>query len=188
MTTTASNLAATAGGSIGFGREYRERLDDNRGIVDVDDCVNGARHLAERGLVDGARSVINGGRAGGYTVLAALTFRDYFRGGASHCGISDLAVMARGTHKFESRYVDSLVGPYPEREDVYRERSPIFHAHRLAVPVIFFQGYEDLVVPQKQARNDDGPTAQEGNAGRPPAVFRRAARLPQIGQHQAIAR
>ena len=143
-------LDVNYGGSTGFGREYRERLDSNWGIVDVDDCVNGARYLAERGLVDPARSVITGGSAGGYTVLAALTFRDWFKGGASHYGVSDLAALARDTHKFESRYLDSLIGPYPEREDLYRERSPIAHAEGLAAPVIFFQGDEDLVVPQNQ--------------------------------------
>ena len=146
-----SVLDVNYGGSTGYGREYRERLDGNWGIVDVDDCVNGARYLAEQGLVDGARSVITGGSAGGYTVLAALTFRDYFRGGASHYGVSDLAVLARDTHKFEARYLDSLVGPYPEREDLYRERSPIFHVERLSAPVIFFQGDEDMVVPREQA-------------------------------------
>ena len=97
------------------------------------------------------RSVITGGSAGGYTTLAALTFRDYFRGGASHFGVSDLAALARDTHKFESHYLDSLVGAYPEQEDLYRERSPIFHAERLSVPVIFFQGEEDRVVPPIQA-------------------------------------
>jgi dipeptidyl aminopeptidase/acylaminoacyl peptidase len=119
--------------------------------VDVDDCVAGARYLADRGLVDASRSVITGGSAGGYTTLAALTFRDYFRGGASHYGIGDLAVLARDTHKFESRYLDGLVGPYPEREDLYRERSPLVHVDQLSVPVIFFQGEEDRVVPPGQA-------------------------------------
>ena len=146
-----SVLDVNYGGSTGFGREYRLRLNGRWGIVDVDDCVHGARHLAEQGRVDGARSVITGGSAGGYTTLAALTMRDYFRGGSSHYGVSDLAALARDTHKFESRYLDSLVGPYPEREDLYRERSPIFHADRLAVPVIFFQGEEDRVVPPDQA-------------------------------------
>jgi dipeptidyl aminopeptidase/acylaminoacyl peptidase len=146
-----SVLDVNYGGSTGFGRDYRLRLDGNWGIVDVDDCVNGARYLANRGRVDGARSVITGGSAGGYTTLAALTFRDYFRGGASHYGVSDLAALARDTHKFESRYLDSLVGPYPEREDVYRERSPLFHAERLSAPVVFFQGEEDRVVPPNQA-------------------------------------
>ena len=95
--------------------------------------------------------MITGGSAGGNTTLAALTFHDYFRGGASYYGVSDLAALARDTHKFESRYLDSLVGPYPERDDLYRERSPIMHAERLAVPVIFFQGDEDMVVPPNQA-------------------------------------
>jgi dipeptidyl aminopeptidase/acylaminoacyl peptidase len=146
-----SVLDVNYGGSTGFGRAYRERLDGNWGIVDVDDCVNGARFLGASGLVDGQCSVITGGSAGGYTTLAALTFRDYFRGGASHYGIGDLAVLARDTHKFESRYLDSVVGPYPERADVYRERSPIAHVERLSAPVIFFQGDEDMVVPPNQA-------------------------------------
>lgn len=145
-----SVLDVNYGGSTGYGREYRERLDGNWGIVDVDDCVNGARHLAAQGLVDGGRSVITGGSAGGYTVLAALAFHDHFRGGASHYGVSDLAALAQDTHKFESRYLDSLIGPYPERADLYRERSPIFHVDRLSAPVIFFQGDEDMVVPVSQ--------------------------------------
>ena len=144
-------LDVNYGGSTGYGREYRERLDGNWGIVDVDDCVNGARYLAERQLVDRNRSVIAGGSAGGYTVLAALTFRDWFRGGASYYGVSDLAVLARDTHKFESRYLDSLIGPWPAMEALYRERSPIYHADRLTAPVIFFQGDEDAVVPPNQA-------------------------------------
>lgn len=144
-------LDVNYGGSTGFGRAYRERLDGNWGIVDVEDCVNGARYLAEKGLVDGNRSVITGGSAGGYTVLAALTFHDYFRGGASHYGVSDLAFLAQDTHKFESRYLDGLIGPYPERADLYRERSPITAADRLSAPVIFFQGDEDKVVPVSQA-------------------------------------
>jgi dipeptidyl aminopeptidase/acylaminoacyl peptidase len=145
-----SVLDVNYGGSTGFGRAYRERLKGNWGIVDVNDCVNGARFLAQRGLVDGERSVITGGSAGGYTTLAALTFHSYFRGGASHYGISDLAVLARDTHKFEARYLDSLVGPYPERADLYRQRSPITSVERLSVPVIFFQGEEDQVVLPNQ--------------------------------------
>jgi dipeptidyl aminopeptidase/acylaminoacyl peptidase len=146
-----SVLDVNYGGSTGFGREYRERLDSNWGIVDVNDCVNGARYLAEQGLVDGKRTVITGGSAGGYTTLAALTFRDYFAGGGSHYGVSDLGALVRDTHKFESRYLDGLIGPYPAREDLYRERSPIFHAEGLSAPVIFFQGDEDMVVPPNQA-------------------------------------
>ncbi len=145
-----SVLDVNYGGSSGFGREYRERLDGNWGIVDVEDCIHGARYLADRGLVDGGRSVITGGSAGGYTTLAALTFHDYFRGGASYYGVSDLAVLAGDTHKFEAQYLDSLVGPYPLKEALYRERSPMVHVDRLATPVIFFQGDEDQVVPPNQ--------------------------------------
>jgi dipeptidyl aminopeptidase/acylaminoacyl peptidase len=143
-------LDVNYGGSTGYGREYRERLDSNWGIVDVDDCVNGARFLAEQGLVDGERCVITGGSAGGFTVLAALTFRSYFRGGASHYGVSDLALLTRDSHKFEARYLDSLIGPLPEKEGVYRERSPITSTELLSAPVIFFQGDEDMVVPPNQ--------------------------------------
>lgn len=144
-------LDVNYGGSTGFGRAYRERLNGNWGIVDVEDCVNGARWLAEQGRADGNRSVITGGSAGGYTVLAALTFHDYFKGGASHYGVADLAALAGDTHKFESRYLDSLLGPYPEKADIYRERSPITFVERLSAPVIFFQGDEDMVVPPSQA-------------------------------------
>ena len=146
-------LDVNYGGSTGYGREYRERLDGNWGIVDVDDCVNGARHLARRRVVDGGRSVITGGSAGGYTVLACLAFRDYFRGGASHYGVSDAGALARDTHKFESRYLDSLIGPWPEAEALYRERSPINFADRVSAPVIFFQGDEDAVVPPSQTES-----------------------------------
>jgi dipeptidyl aminopeptidase/acylaminoacyl peptidase len=143
-------LDVNYGGSTGYGRAYRERLHGTWGIVDVDDCVNGARFLAAQGLVDGERSVITGNSAGGYTVLAALAFRDYFAGGASHYGIGDLAVLARDTHKFESRYLDWLIGPYPRDEAAYRARSPVHHAGGLSRPVIFFQGDEDAVVPPNQ--------------------------------------
>jgi dipeptidyl aminopeptidase/acylaminoacyl peptidase len=143
-------LDVNYGGSTGYGREYRERLDGNWGIVDVDDCANGARFLAQQGLVDAGRCVITGGSAGGYTALMALTCRDVFAGGASFYGVSDPAALARDTHKFEARYLDSLIGPYPEREDLYRERSPIAHVESLSAPVIFFQGDEDMVVPPSQ--------------------------------------
>jgi dipeptidyl aminopeptidase/acylaminoacyl peptidase len=139
------------GGSTGYARAYRQRLDGRWGIVDVDDCVNAARHLAARGLVDAERLAIRGGSAGGYTTLAALTFRDVFKAGASHYGISDLEALARDTHKFESRYLDRLVGPYPERRDLYVERSPIHFTDRLSCPLILFQGLEDEVVPPAQA-------------------------------------
>jgi dipeptidyl aminopeptidase/acylaminoacyl peptidase len=139
------------GGSTGYGRAYRERLKGQWGIVDVDDCVNGARYLVERGLVDGKRLIIAGSSAGGYTTLAALTFRDAFQAGASYYGIGDLESLASDTHKFESRYLDGLVGPYPERRDLYLERSPIHHVDGLSCPIIFFQGLEDQVVPPGQA-------------------------------------
>lgn len=145
-----SVLDVNYGGSTGYGRAYRQRLNGQWGIVDVDDCVNGARFLARQGQADPSRSVITGGSAGGFTTLAALTFRDFFRGGASHYGVSDLAVLAQDTHKFESRYLDSLIGPYPERKDLYDARSPLAHAARLSAPVIFFQGDEDQVVPPNQ--------------------------------------
>ena len=144
-------LDVNYGGSTGYGRAYREVLKGNWGIVDVDDCCNGAQYLVDRGLVDGERLAIDGGSAGGYTTLAALTFRDTFKAGASLYGVSDLEVLARDTHKFESRYLDSLVGPYPEAKAIYEERAPINHLDRLACPVIFLQGEEDKIVPPNQA-------------------------------------
>jgi dipeptidyl aminopeptidase/acylaminoacyl peptidase len=144
-------LDVNYGGSSGYGRAYRMRLDGAWGMVDVDDCVNGARYLAQRGIVDGNRMAIRGGSAGGYTTLCALTFRDVFKAGASHYGISDLEALAKDTHKFESRYLDRLIGPYPERRDLYVERSPIHFTHRLNCPMILFQGLEDKVVPPSQA-------------------------------------
>jgi dipeptidyl aminopeptidase/acylaminoacyl peptidase len=144
-------LDVNYGGSTGYGREYRERLKGNWGIVDVDDCVNGAKYLVELGEVDRDRLVIDGGSAGGYTTLAALTFRDTFKAGASFYGVSDLEALATDTHKFESRYLDSLIGPYPERKDLYVERSPIHASDQLNCPVIFFQGDEDKIVPPNQA-------------------------------------
>ncbi len=144
-------LDVNYGGSTGYGREYRERLKDTWGIVDVDDCANGAGYLVELGKVDGNRLMITGGSAGGYTTLCALTFRDRFKAGASHYGVSDCEALAKETHKFESRYLDGLIGPYPERADLYRERSAIHHVDRLSCPVIFFQGLEDKVVLPNQA-------------------------------------
>jgi dipeptidyl aminopeptidase/acylaminoacyl peptidase len=144
-------LDVNYGGSSGYGRAYRERLNGTWGIVDVDDCVNGAKFLARRGDVDGDRSMIDGGSAGGYTTLCALTFRNYFKAGASYYGVSDLEALELDTHKFEARYSDGLVGPYPERKDLFIERSPIHHTEGLSCPVIFFQGLEDKVVPPNQA-------------------------------------
>ena len=144
-------LDVNYGGSTGYGREYRDRLKGQWGIVDVDDCINGALYLGARGEVDGDRLAIDGGSAGGYTTLAALAFRDVFGAGASHYGVSDLAALAEDTHKFESRYLDQLVGPYPERQDLYQERSPIHHTGGLSCPLILFQGLEDKIVPPSQA-------------------------------------
>ena len=144
-------LDVNYGGSTGYGRAYRERLDGKWGIVDVDDCVSGVQYLIDRGAVDGNRVTINGGSAGGYTTLCALTFRDIFKAGASYYGVSDLEALTTDTHKFESRYLDRLVGPYPDRRDLYRERSPIHFTDRLSCPVILFQGLEDKIVPPNQA-------------------------------------
>jgi len=144
-------LDVNYGGSTGYGRAYRSRLEGKWGIVDVDDCVNGALHLVERGWADGDRLIIRGGSAGGYTTLSALVFRNVFGAGASYYGISDLEVLTRDTHKFESHYLDRLVGPYPERRDIYRKRSPINFVDQLSSPVIFFQGLEDKVVLPDQA-------------------------------------
>src|SRR5262245_46145479 len=139
------------GGSTGYGREYRNRLHNGWGVVDVADATNAALYLAKKGKADPKKLLIRGGSAGGYTTLACLAFRDTFRAGASHFGISDLALMVRDTHKFESRYLDRLVGKYPEDEAIYRERSPIFHLDKFNGPVILLQGLEDKVVPPNQA-------------------------------------
>ena len=146
-------LDVNYGGSTGYGREYRERLRGLWGIVDVDDCANAALFLVNQGEADGQRLSIQGGSAGGYTTLAALTFRDVFQAGASHYGVSDLEALAKKTHKFESRYLNGLVGPYPQRRDVYLERSPIRFIHQLSCPLILFQGLEDQIVPSDQAES-----------------------------------
>ena len=139
------------GGSTGYGTEYRRRLNGNWGIVDIDDCINAALHLVREGEVDGERLMVRGGSAGGYTTLASLTFRDVFKVGASYYGVSDLEALATETHKFESRYLDSMIGPYPERRDLYVERSPIHHTEQLSCPIILLQGLEDRVVLPNQA-------------------------------------
>ncbi len=140
------------GGSSGYGRAYRERLNGRWGVVDVDDCVNAARFLIERGDVDPARLAIRGSSAGGYTTLCALTFRQVFGCGASLYGVGDLEALALETHKFESRYLDRLVGPYPAQRALYVERSPVHHTDRLSSAMILLQGAEDRVVPPGQAR------------------------------------
>jgi dipeptidyl aminopeptidase/acylaminoacyl peptidase len=139
-------------GSSGFGREYRNALRGEWGIADVADMVHVSRHLVAAGLADESRLVIRGGSAGGYTTLAALTFHPgVFKAGASYYGISDIEVLAHDTHKFEARYLDRLIGPYPETRDTYRARSPIHFVDRLACPLILFQGLEDRVVPPNQS-------------------------------------
>ena len=143
-------LDVNYGGSIGYGREYRQRLDGQWGIVDVNDCVNAAKYMVKQRRIDGNRLVITGSSAGGYTTLAALTFRNVFKAGASYYGVSDLEILAKDTHKFESHYLDRLVGRYPEEQAVYRERSPIYALQQLDCPVIFFQGLKDKVVPPNQ--------------------------------------
>jgi dipeptidyl aminopeptidase/acylaminoacyl peptidase len=138
-------------GSSGYGRAYRRRLDAQWGVRDVLDAIAAARHLIDRGDTDPQRVAIRGASAGGFTTLCALTFHDFFKAGASHYGIGDLQSLARDTHKFESRYLDRLIGPYPQALSLYLERSPIHHTERLASPMILFQGAQDRVVPAQQA-------------------------------------
>ncbi len=138
-------------GSTGYGRAYRDALKGAWGIADTDDCIAAAQYLADEGHVDPERLAIRGGSAGGFTTLCALTFREVFHAGASYFGVADCALLAEHTHKFESRYLDSLIGPYPEQEDLYAERSPLWAADELLTPVIVFQGLEDKVVPSEQA-------------------------------------
>jgi dipeptidyl aminopeptidase/acylaminoacyl peptidase len=185
------------GGSTGYGRDYRRRLDGRWGIVDVDDCVAAARFLVERGDVDPDRLAIEGGSAGGYTTLAALTFRDVFAAGISLFGVGDLEVFVTvDPHKFESRYSDRLLGPYPEAANVYRERSPIHFADRISAPVLILQGLDDRVVLPQQAeiivealRANGVPHAYlafegEGHGFRGTVAIRRTveARLSFLGQ------
>ena len=155
-------LDVNYGGSTGYGTAYRRRLNGNWGIVDVDDCINGAKYLIARGDVDPERCAITGGSAGGWTTLCALTFRDFFAAGASHFGVSDASGLATDTHKFESRYLDSMIGPYPERKDLYDERSPVHHTDLLNCPVAFFQGLEDEIVPPDQSERMANALREKG--------------------------
>lgn len=143
-------LDVNYGGSTGFGRAYRERLDGGWGVVDVDDCVAAARAVVDSGRASGERIAIEGGSAGGFTVLAALCCSDVFRAGACRYAVADLGALARDTHRFEARYLDGLVGPWPAAQQIYDARSPLRHADRIHCPVIFFQGLEDKVVPPEQ--------------------------------------
>ncbi len=138
-------------GSTGYGRPYRDRLKGQWGIVDVEDAVGGAEAMVAAGKADADRLIIRGGSAGGYTTLAAITFHETFKAGASYYGISDLEVLQEDTHKFEARYNDSLIGPWPAAREVYRQRSPIHFTDRLSCPIILFQGLEDKVVPPNQS-------------------------------------
>ena len=139
------------GGSAGYGRAYRERLNGEWGIVDVDDCVAGAKYLAEQGLVDGRRQAIRGGSASGFTTLAALAFTKQFDAGCTYFGLGDLRAFVKDTHKFESRYLESLVGPWPKEQQKYIDRSPSLHAERITAPVLVQQGADDKVVPVEEA-------------------------------------
>lgn len=150
------------GGSSGFGRAYRRLLDGAWGIVDVEDCIAVARSLAADGVVDGDRLAIRGGSAGGFTVLAALTSSDVFAAGTSLFGVADLSALAADTHKFESRYLDGLVGPYPERRDLYDARSPINHTDGLNCPILVLQGLEDEIVPPNQSEAIVAAVAAKG--------------------------
>src|SRR5690606_32211641 len=138
-------------GSTGYGRQYRDRLKLNWGVTDVIDVCSGVDHLIHLNLIDGEKVAIRGSSAGGYTVLAALTFTHHFKAGASLYGIGNLETLAQDTHKFESRYLDQLVGKYPQQRAVYQARSPINHIEQLNCPVIFLQGLLDKVVPPNQA-------------------------------------
>jgi len=144
-------LDVNYGGSTGYGRQYRERLNKKWGIVDVDDSAAAASYLAERGDIDPARVEITGGSAGGYTTLLALAVRDEFAAGTSLFGVADLVTFHEDTHKFESHYDDYLVGPWPEAIEEYRERSPISHADSISRPLLLLQGLDDKVVPPAQS-------------------------------------
>ena len=139
-------------GSTGYGRAYRQSLNGQWGVVDVEDSLQVAHALVARGLVNLDHLAIRGGSAGGYTALAALTFHRTFKAGASYYGVSDLETLASDSHKFESRYLDSLVGPYPARKDIYIARSPIHFTDQLTSPLILLQGMDDKVVPPAQAQ------------------------------------
>jgi dipeptidyl aminopeptidase/acylaminoacyl peptidase len=138
-------------GSTGYGRAYRKRLQGEWGVLDVGDCVQVVRWLGEQGWIDPARAVIRGGSAGGFTVLMALAVSDVFAAGADYFGVADVEALALETHKFESRYLDGLIAPYPEGRDVYTQRSPLTHLDSLSSPLIVLQGDEDKVVPPAQS-------------------------------------
>ena len=176
------------GGSTGYGRDYREQLHEQWGIVDVEDCQAAARWLVERDRVDPNRLCITGGSAGGFTTLAALAFGDTFSVGASHFGIADLEALATETHKFESRYLDGLIGPYPQEVERYHARSPIHHLEGFDRPLIVLQGLEDEVVPPAKAEMIVSALPGQGCRSGLRAVRRRATRLPTGREHATRAR
>ena len=176
------------GGSSGYGRAFRDELDGQWGIVDVDDCCAAASHLAEQGLADPAGLFIRGGSAGGFTVLGALALRDVFVAGASYFGVADLSALAADTHKFESRYLDRLVGPWPAARAVYDERSPIHHTDGFDRPLIVFQGLDDMVVPPNQSEMIVAALRAKGVECEYHALRGRGTRLPQGREHPRFAR
>jgi dipeptidyl aminopeptidase/acylaminoacyl peptidase len=155
-------VAVNYGGSTGYGREYRERLRGQWGVVDVEDTIAAVRGLAEAGVADGARLLIRGGSAGGWTVLSALTQSDAFAAGASYFGVAELTEFAKETHDFESRYLDGLIGPLPEASDLYLSRAPISNVDKLATPVLLLQGLDDPIVPPSQAERFIEALASKG--------------------------
>jgi dipeptidyl aminopeptidase/acylaminoacyl peptidase len=150
------------GGSTGFGPEYRRSLNGQWGVIDVEDCVAVARHLVDAGEVDPDHLAIRGGSAGGYTTLAAHAFHDVFTAGASHYGVADMAALAADTHKFESRYLDTIVGPWPAARSLYEQRSPIHHTPGFTRPMAIFQGLDDEVVPPAQSEMIVAALAEKG--------------------------
>jgi len=156
-------LDVNYGGSTGFGRAYRERLNGQWGVVDLQDCVNAARYLVDQGKADPDRLLITGGSAGGYTTICALTFTDDFAAGATYFGIADLEQFGGGeTHKFELQYEHTLIGPYPERADLYKARSPIHFTDRITTPMLVLQGTDDRIVPPSQAELIVGALRERG--------------------------
>ena len=176
------------GGSTGYGRAYRERLNGQWGVVDLQDCVNAAKYLVEEGEADPERLLIRGGSAGGYTTICALTFTDEFAAGAAYFGIADLEQFGSGdTHKFELEYEHTLVGPYPEAAELYRARSPIHFVDRISTPMLVLQGADDEIVPPRQSELIVGALRERGHPARLPPVRGRGPRLQEAGVHRRLA-
>ena len=176
------------GGSTGYGRAYRERLNGQWGVVDLADCVNAARYLVDQGEADPDRLLITGGSAGGYTTICALTFTDAFAAGTTYFGIADLEQFAGGeTHKFELQYEHTLVGPYPERADLYRERSPIHFTDRISTPMLVLQGSDDRVVPRRRPSSSSARSANAACRTRTSSTRARGM-ASEGGEHHRLAR